>query len=156
MFLILLGPDGAGKTTLAKRLAKSNKAMYIKRDQPKNDDDRRNMVDSYLRIAPGLNNVIYDRYIYCELVYGPIIRNEHIISDEDMQRIEDMLLRKGAIIIHCTDTLDNLWERCTRRGEDYVTDKETLGKIRQGYYDVLSKTKLPVLEYRIGTSIFGM
>ncbi len=155
MFIILVGPDGAGKTTLAKKLAHYLNLQYIKRDKPENDDDKINMFESYMKVATTRDNVIYDRYLYCEKVYGPVMRDENIVTWSQIYAVEAELIKKGAIIIHCTDTTDALWARCNDRGEDYVTSHAQLDKIRRGYHKVLQHSTLPVLEYYIGQSLFG-
>ena len=155
MFIILVGPDGAGKTTLAKKLANHFGLTYIKRDKPENQEDKDNMFKSYVDVINTMDNVIYDRYLHCEKVYGPIMRDENIVTWEQLNEIELLLMKKKAIIIHCTDTTDALWERCNSRGEDYVTSLSQLDKIRKGYHRVLQHSILPVFEYYIGQSLFG-
>lgn len=155
MFLILVGPDGAGKTTLANKLADHFGLKYIKRDKPYTQEDKDNMFKSYLEVIENEDNVIYDRYLYCEKVYGPIMRDENVVTWEQLHEIELALAKKKAIVIHCTDNTDALWERCNSRGEDYVTSHSQLDKIRRGYHMVLQHSILPVFEYYIGQSLFG-
>lgn len=152
MIIIVVGPDGAGKTSLCKHLEKMG-YKYIKRDKPESQEEKDTMLNCYMAMANIEGNQVYDRYAYCERVYGTIMRDENVITDEMLRFLEKTLVGK-AMIIHATDTLDNLWERCQVRGEDYVTEKETLGKIRESYYDVLSRSTLPVVEYVIGKSLF--
>lgn len=155
MNIIVVGPDGAGKTTLCKKLAEKFDLEYIKRDKPQNEEEKKNMLKSYMDVITTKNNFIYDRYIYCEKVYGPVMRDENIVSWEDIVQLELELLKKGTIIIHCTDTTDILWKRCNTRGEDYVTSWNQLDKIRRSYHKVLQRSMLPVFEYYVGISVFG-
>jgi thymidylate kinase len=150
MFIIIVGPDGAGKTTLAKQLAKQTGFEIIKRNKPETEQEKKEMYENYCKIIMHKNNVIFDRFAYCEKVYGSLMRDESIISDEQLKYLESLLSMKGAIVIHCTDNIDNLWDRCTTRGERYITDKDTLDKIRKAYIKLFSKQRLiPVVEYRV-------
>lgn len=151
MKVIIVGPDGAGKTSLAKYFEKQG-FKYVKRDKPKNDREKQDMLNMYIMQANLKGDYVYDRFAYCEAVYGPIMRDKSVITDEMLRFLEKDL--QDAIIIHATDTLDNLWNRCQLRGEDYIMDKETLGLIREKYYEVLSKASIPVIEYVIGKSMF--
>lgn len=155
MNIIVVGPDGAGKTTLCRKLEEKFGLTYIKRDKPENEDDKRNMLKSYMDVVTTTDNFIYDRYIYCEKVYGPIMRDETVVTWEDIAKLEIELLKKQVIIIHCTDSTDSLWERCNTRGEDYVTSWDQLDSIRRSYHRVLQNSMLPVFEYYVGISLFG-
>lgn len=150
MFIIIVGPDGAGKTTLAKQLAKQTGFEVIKRDKPKTTEEKRRMFEEYCHLILQKNNIIFDRFVHCELIYGPIKRDEHNVSKEEVEYIESLLAMKGAIIIHCTDDLEKLWGRCVARGEDYITEKEMLSDIVKGYKKLFATPHLiPVVEYKI-------
>lgn len=140
MIIILEGPDGSGKTTLAEKLHKQTGYMLLHRTQPKTEEDKKRMMEEYVQVIKAGKNCILDRSWYSEMVYGPVMRDEAIISYPQMYQLERLLAKHGAIIIYCTSTKETLWKRCKSRGEDYITDVDTFSKICDGYttlmYDV--------------------
>lgn len=156
MIIILEGCDGSGKSTLAKKLAAKYGMEIIKKDAPKSQEEKDNMKAMYMQEAETLDNVIYDRHMYSDMVYAPIVRGDApSISYEDMADIEYLLRKKNAIIIHCTDTAEALWDRATARGEEYVTSFSQFVDIRRRYFNVFQNSTLPVFEHYIGISLFS-
>lgn len=159
MIIILEGPDGAGKSTLAKKLVGSCNAMYKAFDKPKTREEKRGMYDMYKEFIVGIptgTNVVMDRSWHSEQVYGPVMRDERNITYTHMKRLEELVVAlHGGIIIHCTDSLDLLWDRCQARGEDYITSKETLKKIVEGYNVLLhyARHDLTVTKYEISKNM---
>lgn len=149
MIIILEGPDGAGKTTLANRLARQNNYSVIHRKQPKSTKEKQNMMSEYLESIKNSNNVIFDRCWYSEMVYGPVMRDSSVISYPEMYSLEKELAKHGAIIIYATAQIPVLWQRCLKRGEDYITSSNTFSAICHAY-DVLMLDVphyIPVLTY---------
>lgn len=150
MFIILVGPDGAGKSTLAKQLAEQTGFEIIAMDKPKTEEEKNDMCNNYCQMILHKNNVIFDRFAYCEKIYGPIFRGGSALTNEDLYHIESLLAGKGAIIIHCTASVKTLWERCKERGENYVTDPYTLAHIVDEYHMMFAKPRLiPVVKYHV-------
>lgn len=148
MFIIIIGPDGAGKSMLAKRIAKQTGFEIIAMDKPKSQEEKDNMFNNYCQMLLHKNNVIFDRFAYCEQIYGPIFRGCSALSDIDIYHIETILAEKGAIIIHCTANTNILWKRCQERGENFVKDRTTLKHIRHKYIKLCDESHLiPVVTY---------
>ena len=137
MIIILEGPDGSGKSTLAYKLAKQTKYLLMHRSKPESKKDNKNMMNEYLLAIKSGKNMIFDRCWYSEMVYGEVMRDASVISYPEMYELEKLLCRAGAIIIYCTDKPETLWTRCTKRGEDYVTDFVTHKEICDKYDEVL-------------------
>lgn len=154
MIIILEGPEAAGKTTLANKLAIQTGFTLIHRDKPKSEEEKQQMMDMYVKCIADTDKgkgYIFDRCWYSEMVYGEIMRDKSYINIDQMYHLEDLLTRKGAIIIHCTDDVAELWHRCKIRGEDYITDIETLSKIKLGFDELLQDTShfIPVVKYKL-------
>ena len=49
MIIIIEGPDGSGKTTLAEKLSRQTKYPIIHRSQPKTDEEKKLMMGEYLQ-----------------------------------------------------------------------------------------------------------
>lgn len=148
MILIIEGPDGSGKTTLANRLSRQTGYDIIHRSQPKSEEEKKLMMEEYIKAIKSNKNVIFDRCWYSEMAYGPVMRDESIISYPQMYELERMLAKHGALIIYCTGSESSLWMRCTRRGEDYITCRDDFKAIYKNYEDLMSAPHLvPVLKY---------
>ena len=75
MKILLEGPDGSGKTTLAKILCETFKMEYLHFKHESDDDyydDLLNSTDEYLRNST--HNILVDRFIPSEIVYGNVLR----------------------------------------------------------------------------------
>ena len=148
MILIIEGPDGSGKTTLANKLSEQTGWPVIHRVQPKTDADKQQMLAEYIRIIKNGKNAILDRGWYSEMAYGPIMRDASVISYPQMYELERLLAKKGALIIYCTDSPEILWQRATRRGEDYITNYETFVAICEAFDEIMEVPHIiPVVRY---------
>ena len=149
MIIIIEGPDGAGKTTLANKIKDQTGYLLMHRSQPKTEEDKKRMMDEYMQVIKSGKNCVFDRSWYSEMVYGPVMRDASVITYPQMYELERMLARNGALIIHCTGPEIALWKRCLKRGEDYITDRETFSKIYTGFDELMHDVPhiVPVLTY---------
>lgn len=148
MIIIVEGPDGSGKTTLAEKIARQSGYTLLHRSQPKSEEEKRNMMAEYLHVIKSGKNVVMDRCWYSEMVYGPIMRDATCIDYPEMYELERLLCKKGAILIYCTDAPEVLWSRCQRRGEDYILDFSTHEAICKAYDKLMNVPHLiPVVKY---------
>lgn len=157
MKIIIEGPDGAGKTELAEYLSGKFGFPIQHHTKPKTEADRVGMFTSYMLDAKQPINKIYDRFAYSELVYGPIMRDDSVLSTSQLRLLEIELLKTGAMIIFCDNALLTLWDNCMRRGESYITSVKKLQEIQDSYRHLMLETThlIPVLQYRIpdGTNL---
>lgn len=156
MIIILEGPEGAGKTTLASMLADMLSFPYIHRSKPKDEKEKQEMYESYLQAVYSGQNAIFDRCWYSEIVYGRIMRDQSYITVEQMHELESALAKNGGgIIIHCTDDEDLLWKRSQERGEGYITEYGKLVTIKHEYEWLMHKVqhKIPVMRYELSKSL---
>lgn len=154
MIIILEGTEATGKSTLAKLLSSQTGYPIIHMDKPKTEEDRVRMFTDYLDRVALLNDVIFDRCWYSEMVYGAVMRDGSCISLKQMYDLEAALLHKSAIIIHCTDATSLLWDRCKVRGEDHVLDIDTLDELKCGFDNLMHKVShlVPVFKYELSNS----
>ena len=148
MIIILEGPDGSGKTTLAEQLAKQTKYLILHRTQPKTDEEKARMMSEYLQVIRTGKNMIFDRCWYSEMVYGPIMRDASVISYPEMYELERQLSKTGALLIYCTGKPEVLWKRSHTRGEDYINHSTDHLNICKGYDELMAVPHLiPVVRY---------
>lgn len=148
MIIILEGPDGSGKSTLAEQLSKQTGFPVIHRAQPRTEEDKQKMMQEYIQLIRASKNVIFDRCWYSEMVYGPVMRDDHVVSYPQMYELERMLVKRGALLIYCKDKPEVLWQRATRRGEDYVTGYDKFVAICEAYDELMNVPHLiPVVKY---------
>ena len=148
MIIIIDGPDGSGKSTLAAKLSKQTGYPVVHRSAPKSAEEKAAMMQMYLQAIKEGKNIIWDRCWYSEMVYGPVMRDEHVITYPQMYELERLLAKRGAIIIYCTDKPEVLWRRCALRGEDYVPSYEVFIDICKGYEELMNAPHIvPVVKY---------
>lgn len=149
MIIILEGPDGSGKSTLAEQLHRQTGYQLLHRTQPKNEEDKKRMMDEYIQVMKTGKNVIMDRAWYSEMVYGPVMRDASVITYPQMYELEKLAAKNGAIVIYCMAPEATLWKRCMRRGEDYITKRETFHEICTGFRELMHGVPhmIPVVTY---------
>lgn len=148
MIIIIEGPDGSGKTTLAEKLSRQTGYPIIHRTQPKTDEEKKLMMDEYLQAILSGKNMIFDRCWYSEMAYGPVMRDSSVISYPEMYELEEHLTRRGAIIIYATGPRAALWQRCQKRGEDYITSRDDFNAICENFDKIMRVPHhIPVVRY---------
>lgn len=149
MIIIVEGPDGSGKSTLAEKLSKQTGYFIVHRSAPKSDEEKAMMMQMYKQAILDATDIILDRCWYSEMVYGPVMRDASVISLEEMYKLELDLCSVGAMIIYCTGSKRTLWERCKKRGEDYVTSYEQFEALYDRYERLMLNTQhlVPVVTY---------
>lgn len=151
MILILEGPDGSGKTTLATRLHATTGYPMYHRSKPENEEDKANMMEQLKADLKKYKNVIVDRCWYSEIVYGNVMRDGSVIDYPEMYDLERLALSKGALLIYCTGDPAAMYKRATARGEDYITSFADYMQICRSYDRLMFDMPhlLPVVRYTV-------
>lgn len=150
MIILIEGPDGSGKTTLANKIQQQTGYTLLHRSYPKTEEEKANMKNEYMEVIKSRKNIIMDRCWYSEMAYGPAMRGETNITYPDMYELEKAIVRYGGgMVIYCTGPINTLWQRCISRGEDYVVDKDTYREIYTTYETVMEDVPhiIPVVTY---------
>lgn len=129
MFIILEGPDGAGKTTFAGRLARA--LWDIDRGtvliNPKRSPRQGVLTEYIINLSfyePGMGiDLILDRCWYSDEVYGPHWRG-HGLEPEQRRRLDDWGMAKGAVVARLDADDDTLMARLLARGDDDVAPED--------------------------------
>lgn len=103
MVIVIEGPDGSGKTTLAKKVAESLKASYVHGGGPTKDEtDALERCVKELVLCASSNLYVLDRTtIICEQVYGQVFRGAPLLSRVLLSNFEERMLKDTAMLIYC-------------------------------------------------------
>lgn len=151
MIIIIEGPDGTGKTTLAEYLSATTGYPIKHRSKPKDEQERQLMYDDYRNDIKSGKHMIWDRGFYSEMVYGPLMRDQSYISLKQMEEFEQLILTNGGLVIHCTGEPVELYKNATTRGETYITELHLMEKLVDSYEKLLHQHShaIPVVRYTI-------
>ena len=155
MFIIVEGPDGAGKTTLIEKLKQQfdNQFSNCEVIHFGKIDDPSKYFDIYVcaiieQYERKVDVTILDRCWYSDRVYGPVMRNHEELAEEQARDLDRAVIAHGGgMIIYCDAPTHVLWARCRQRGETYVTKVEQLIAIAELYKEEMQKSLLPVIYY---------
>ena len=159
MKIVFIGPDGAGKSTIAKEWSEKFDMPIIENDY--REVDKLSKTLEYL----DLDNIIFDRLFYPDhLIYSKIKGNE--LSEEELGAWDDLRLLlpfKDIAYVYVTAPDELLYERLNKRGDDYI-EFEDIPKIKQGYEEILNDFPVPIVTlvsqedytYKIGGFSFGI
>jgi thymidylate kinase len=149
VIIIIDGPDGSGKTTLANYLSKQLGFPIKHRSKPETEEEKKQMAQSYVDDIVSGDNIIWDRCFYSEMVYGPTMRDQSYITHGQMLSLEELLLEKGALVIYCTAPIATLWNRAQKRGESYINTFDKMAEIHDRYDHLmrLAKHLIPITNY---------
>jgi len=136
--IILEGPDGSGKTTLAKQLAGIMGLEIAPRVVSKDAEaevDLVKWVDQNLN--QGFHDTIYDRHrLISEPIYGPMLRGETEPMFDNFMWLSSQFLRfyrLGPVIIYCLPPFGAVWESVRSDPDNKVVHDQRMAR---GIYDL--------------------
>lgn len=100
--IIIEGMDNTGKSTLVTRLSKDLKLVLVNNQKrPAHAQEALTYIQGVLTLARDFR-VIADRWApISEPIYGPICRNTHLFTNQDLQQQLGMTLQVNPLIIYC-------------------------------------------------------
>lgn len=135
--IILEGPDGGGKTTLANYLHDTYGYRIHKFNQPRPGEDLfTTYTQALLDAVQGWQPVVFDRHYLGESVYGPIMRGVDTLGEMGQTLIERLCAANGVPVILCLPTFNQLvknWE--DKKGNDYLKTQKQLTQVKNAYMD---------------------
>ena len=156
MIIILEGPDGAGKTTLAEalrqRLQQSHMTQIVKHGPYTNlvpEELCKIFFRSMTQALTYNDHVIMDRSWLSEHIYGNVYRGGNVRVDLPRKRmLERVALARGAVVVHCQPSFDLCAATFTSRSDDeYLDNVDQLRQVYDEYESLKLHTSLPVIHY---------
>lgn len=133
--LILEGPDGAGKTTLARKIADETGAVvWHEGPPPPGRDQLQHYASEILRALRAKRPVIFDRCHLGEYVYGPVARGEDTLTSWGVRLLKRLLRANNILCMICLpeyETCLRNWKR--RQGEEYLKNEARFHEVYYRY-----------------------
>jgi thymidylate kinase len=150
--IIVEGPDCARKSTLVDALARALRSR-VPRPHVRvlhAGPPRAHPLDEY--VLPLLSyqtnhaeqHVICDRWHLGELVYPRVLGRPTQLDDPVFRYVELFLQARGAQLVVVTPEVSELRDCLARRGDDLVDDS-TIEATREGFVEVATRTRLPLI-----------
>jgi hypothetical protein len=135
--VILEGPDGAGKTTLATHLEQEHGFHYIHTGKPSGNGSL--LVEYCLILDEARRSgekIVIDRLHVGESVYGPLMRGTDLITSEGQDIIQRFINAMGAVEVFCLppyEVCERNWAERHFQGREYVTEVHKFRAVYAAY-----------------------
>lgn len=141
--IVLEGPDGGGKSTLARRIIEHDALLSKRRYLIHRGPIRSDPLTEYLRpldeavsdAEQGLESVfVLDRWHVGERIYGPILRGRSRLTKTQAVYIEMVLQSLGCCFLHVSQPIHALEQRWDIEPDDLIK-KDQLREIANKYWE---------------------
>ena len=149
MMIIIEGPDGAGKTTLANEFVKLG-FEYRHEGVPKPGTDMFEWYTQQLLSVELGQNVVFDRLLLSEWVYGHVVRERSAITFHQLRLLLRLFYASAGVMIMCStdeDVIIDNWRK--RKGVEYVQQEAQLKAINTRYNSLFTELSPDLEIYNI-------
>ncbi len=141
VIILLEGPDGTGKTTLAHDLAEKHGLEYLHFDIPDKPP-----LDYWFETLINVNKpMVIDRLHLSEDAYGPVFRDGSALTDNDRWVMEGWLWARKCGLVMCLTTWENMAANQLLVKGKYHGENQKL--VVKNYEELIQQTTLPMVIY---------
>jgi len=135
--IIIEGCDNTGKTTLKERILKVKSGAVSGPKQTRPPEDPQAYMERLWEILmkPNTDGMVFDRFYFSELVYGPLFRGKVSFTPTERVLIEKMLKKHNPLIIYCHRAPERIIERIYEREQLHGLE-EKIPKIIERYNEI--------------------
>ena len=140
MICILEGPDGGGKTTLAKHLQEHHGFQYVHTGPPESDKVLEAYGKTLYDASRAPRDTVIDRLHVGERIYGPTLRNQDRLGRAGEILIHRLISAYGARLIFCLPPYNAAftnWRKKHREGAELVKQEQTYERIYKAYQETV-------------------
>lgn len=130
--IILEGPDGGGKTTLARQLCERYGAAYHHEGPPPLNVPPLLWYGRVLESVRG-QNVVLDRLALGERVYGPVARNSDRLGEDGWRVFNRLIMAVGAWQVLCLPPYQAAFMAWSSGRDEFLKTREKFDKTYDAY-----------------------
>lgn len=132
---IFEGPDGAGKTTMAKKYAIDTGAAYFHFDAMRGQSRAvlRTYVECMQTAIMGLRPVVMDRSWLSEVPYGRVFWNNVRFGMPNERQISRLAMTCGGVVVKCMPPFETCLEHFSSGRDELMDNKSQLRSVYEFY-----------------------
>ena len=151
--VVLEGPDGAGKTTLANWLRDKHGYQIVKTGATKPGENVFvNYTNTLLAAIAHPGCTVLDRFHIGEAVYGPLLRGEDRLGDQGRALIERIVAARGVALVICSPPWPTLLKGW-RSKDDLLKRVDQLRAVRCGFLSEAKRLELSTYDWTRGKEL---
>jgi thymidylate kinase len=132
--LVLEGCDGAGKSTLATRLAREHGFTVIHCPRT---PDAVNLLQRYQDLLARPGRLVLDRCFLSELAYGPLYRGGSRITWDEARTLAKIVTNRDGVFLHLTASAETI-RACLLRRDSEAPPLEEIAVLLEAYQTVFT------------------